>query len=285
MNRIGLLIGSIFLVLSTSVTFAQDPQSTDSAIIVNDSERIYRVYVPSGLDFTQEAVPLVLMLHGFTSNMDEIAEQSQMNTKADVEGFIVAYAQAESTFVPSWDTVGNSADVAFVDALLNVIIPKYNIDRTRVYASGHSQGGGMVARLACDLSDRFAAIAPVSGAYTDIPPNCARDRAMPLLSIHSQGDPTVPYDGFLGILPNIQEWTERWALTNRCGDAQRIVQVSPDWLEVTWDDCQAPVTLITVNDATHSWFGGRAPRNLSPVTDTINATDRIWEFFEQHQLP
>jgi polyhydroxybutyrate depolymerase len=86
-------------------------------------------------------------------------------------------------------------DVAFIRALLDSLERTYRIDRRRVYATGLSNGGMMSYLVACALSDRFAAVAPVSG---ELSMDCAPTIPVSVLIIHGTADENLPYNGGIG---------------------------------------------------------------------------------------
>lgn len=117
-------------------------------------------------------------------------------------------------------------DLQFVQDVISDISSKYQIDHTKIYATGFSNGGGFVGTIACSnvVSGLFAAFASVAGSfYTDIngPNNgCAPARSpLPILEIHGGDDETVFYDGGQGeggVLPAIPTWLGYWADRNEC---------------------------------------------------------------------
>lgn len=145
--------------------------------IINDELRRWMVYVPSSYT-GEKAVPMVLVMHGYTASMYAIAEESRWYDMAEENGFIVVFAQG---LVRPADLMGNiptamwlagafsalagdtdpDVDLKFLNALLDNIEAEYNIDTGRVYATGHSNGSLMTWALGCRYTNRFAAIAPV----------------------------------------------------------------------------------------------------------------------------
>lgn len=144
---------------------------------VNGELRRWMTYVPS--TYTgDEAVPLVLVMHGYTASMYAIAEESRWYDVAEENGFIVVFAQG---MVRPADALGNiptamwlggafsklvqgadpDADLNFLDSLLDRMEADFNIDASRIYATGHSNGSMMTWTLASRFTDRLAAIAPI----------------------------------------------------------------------------------------------------------------------------
>ena len=127
--------------------------------------------------------------------------QSRMDTSSDARGYIVAYPEGIATSWNAGDCCGDSwtdsvDDVQFTRDLLGAIEADYCIDPKRVFATGFSNGGFLSHRLGCEMSDVFAAIAPVAGVLGDVRRrSCKPKRAIPVLDFHGTADPVVPYNG------------------------------------------------------------------------------------------
>ena len=139
-------------------------------------ERTYLLHLPTGYDGI-EPLPLIIAMHGGLGSADNLQSQSGLSNKADSENFIVVYPEGVKggvLNVRTWNAgwcCGNSSssnvdDVGFIDSLLDTLVDRYAIDTNRIYATGMSNGGFMSYRLACELSDRIAAIAPVSASMS-----------------------------------------------------------------------------------------------------------------------
>lgn len=145
---------------------------------VNGELRRWMVYVPTSYTGSKE-VPLVLVMHGYTASMYAIAEESRWYDVAEKNGFIVVFAQG---LVRPADLMGNiptamwlagafsalagegtdpNVDLNFIDTLLDRMEGDYKIDKTRIYATGHSNGSLMTWATGSRYASRFAAIAPV----------------------------------------------------------------------------------------------------------------------------
>src|SRR3984885_6697634 len=141
-------------------------------LTVGGLNRTYVVHVPEGHD-QKTPMPLVLALHGATMNGPMMAWFSGLSRKADEAGFIAVYPNGTGNFSSFTWNGGNCCglavqnqvdDVAFINALLDDLMGSYNVATRRIYATGISNGAVMAYRLASELSDRIAAIAPVSGS-------------------------------------------------------------------------------------------------------------------------
>ena len=167
--------------------------------------RRYILHIPPSYSDTggADATPLVLLFHGWGGNAGEIARYTGLTAKADRAGFIAVMPQGLATRnvrEPHWNTPwlrlepGDPDHVAFIDDLLDALEAQLCIDSARVFSTGFSNGAGLSVRLACDLSDRIAAIAPVAGVYfppfsPNLPePGCLSTRPVPVIAFHGTAD-------------------------------------------------------------------------------------------------
>jgi polyhydroxybutyrate depolymerase len=245
------------------------------------------VHVPASVDLAA-ATPLVLNFHGFTSNADQQVFFSGMNPTADAEGFIVAYPQGIDSSWNAGDCCGNAVtqnidDVGFARALVARLQTELCIDERRIFATGMSNGGFMSHRLACEASDVFAAIAPVSAAMGM--PNCQPGRPVPVLMFNGTLDPLVNYDGnggFKGALETFAEWADHDACTGEPVPGKTAGQAACQ----THATCAADVTvtLCTFEGMGHCWPGNAFCPFGAASTD-LAANAEMWEFFMQYPLP
>jgi polyhydroxybutyrate depolymerase len=157
---------------------------------------------------------------------------SQWNEAADENGFIVVYPAGRGTGPKIWSMEGEQTpsrmpDVVFISELIDTLEAAYNIDTTRIYADGISNGGGMAFVLSCTLSHRIAAIGAVAAAQLLPWSWCADSRPVPMIAFHGTGDRLTPYNGGKVWLapetfPSIPTWTANWARRNRCAAAVEI---------------------------------------------------------------
>src|SRR5690606_11668886 len=150
--------------------------------------------------------PLVIGLHGTGGSASQFERDYDFSLKAELERFIVVYPNGVSSNgqfgLRTWNagTCCDYAarkkidDVKFISSLIDKLVNEYRIDPNRVYVTGMSNGGMMCYRLAAEIPDKIAAIAPVSGTmvYT---PTSEQKRSVPLLHLHSRLDKIVPSDG------------------------------------------------------------------------------------------
>jgi polyhydroxybutyrate depolymerase len=277
-------------------------------ISVAGEERWYLLTAPSAHDGATP-LPLVVELHGLAEGAAIAAQMSQFDTVAEREGFVMAYPNGSGSPV-RWDQhldARPNADFAFLDQLLDQIGEDLCIDRSRVYATGLSYGAIMSSALACARSERFAAIAPVSGVTH--PDGCTPGRAVPVLTFHGTVDPILYFNGGVGNLtaafsggtldpppspvdlngPGYPEAVAGWAAANGCGasvDERRSDHV----IERTYDcEADAEVRFFIIEGGGHSWpgsaFSASIEKIVGPTTSELDATEEIWRFFERHRLP
>jgi poly(3-hydroxybutyrate) depolymerase len=152
-------------------------------------------------------LPVVLNFHGGGGNAMGQERYARMDAVADREGFIVVYPNGIGVMQDSlltWNAGTccgiaarqESDDVGYVRALLDELARRLPVDSARVYATGLSNGAMMSYRLAAELSDRIAAIAPVAGASAM--PRFRAKRMVPILHVHSIDDARALYRGGLG---------------------------------------------------------------------------------------
>jgi polyhydroxybutyrate depolymerase len=188
------------LILSFNLTEAQ--QTLNESISHNGVWRQYIVYIPAIYDGTSP-VPLMFNFHGFTMTAnDQMTWGGDMRPVADTAGFILVYPQGTlfwgSTHwnVGSWTAGSTADDLGFTEAMIDALAGNYNIDLTRVYSCGYSNGGYFSFELACQLSGRIAAIGSVGGTMSTETFNaCNPLHPTPIVTIHGTADGTVSYSG------------------------------------------------------------------------------------------
>jgi len=183
--------------------FAQAQSTITGSINVDGRNRTYRLRVPPAAS-SGEQLPLLVVMHGFTQTAAQIEDAYAMNAVADTAGFYVVYPNGTNTFLflQGWNASlggGGVDDVAFIDALITELGNTTNVDTSRVYATGFSNGGGMSVVLGCALSGRIKGIAPIAAAIDPANgPLCRPALFRPLLQIHGTSDAVVAYGGSSG---------------------------------------------------------------------------------------
>jgi polyhydroxybutyrate depolymerase len=265
-------------------------------IEVGGRTRDYFVHVPPSYD-GQTAVPVVLVLHGATESPENVERLSGMSAKADKENFLAVYPRGtgrqERALMPTWNAGECCAyamenhvdDVAFLSALVDEIEQDYNVDAKRIFVTGISNGGMMSYRLACELSDKIAAIAPVEGAQ-DVP--CHPANRVSVMVFHGTADHLVPFDG--GSTPfqlgskrsdaSVADTVAFWVKQDGCSPAPQRDETAAVHTDL-YSGCKdgTSVALYAIQGGHHMWPGVRLSGNSVP------ATDLMWDFFSKHPKP
>jgi polyhydroxybutyrate depolymerase len=256
-------------------------------------ERRARVYVPR---HAATHAPLVLVLHGGFGTGTSAARQGNWDATAREHGFVAVYPDGCSRAWNAGACCGppmrrNVDDVGFLVALLDRVQRDDGTDPDRVFVTGISNGGMMAYRLACEASDRIAAIAPVAG--TLVLPGGMPAHPVSLLHVHGLADANVPFAGGLPTktaqrnpprYPPVRDGVQRFATAAGCTGATTTTTAGAVTTE-TWTG-GAPgttVQLVTIAGGGHSWPGGRQLlRALDPPSTALDATATIWQFFAAH---
>lgn len=290
-------------------------------------DRGYRIFRPSRHDVTRPT-PVVLMLHGGSGNAvsairtpcptGDLRHPSCWHRVAEAEGFVVVYP--EGTDFPAapgrrtwnagggrdpWHCVSAGAcragvdDVRYFRELLDHLGRWMAVDPGAVFATGLSNGGAMAHRLACELGDRVAAIAPVGGAnqYAALEP-CNPAQPVAVLHIHGTEDPCWTYaettrtcPGEVGLKVGARESTEGWAARNGCSGGP-VASPEPDEDGdglvaelLSWTGCDASVVLARLVGAGHTYPAGRQYQPPEAIGPTFRdwGSERIWAFFAAHR--
>jgi polyhydroxybutyrate depolymerase len=297
--RVLLVISGIIAVSVLIAVACYDVSNKTNGTIVSSGERRqYLLYVPKTYD-PANPTPLVISMHALGLWPAAQQDLSHWNKLADTYGFIVVYPSGTG-FPKIWrmrtepgskDDV--MKDVGFISDLIDKLEANYNIDPTRIYANGFSNGGGMAFVLSCRLSHRIAAVGTVSAAEVLPWSWCRETRPSPMIAFHGTADTIVPYGGgpskFFNItFPALSSWTASWAQRNQCKGKPNLFRVTVNVTRLAYTDCaeNADVVLYTINRGGHSWPGGKfmpawmvGPRNAE-----IDATQLIWDFFRYRSL-
>ena len=258
---------------------------------VGNDERTFIVHVP-GAPPREPKWTLVLAFHGVGSNAKQMAHISNFSEVADRERFLVVYPQGLGV-VPAWNTavVGKAKrsaadEIGFVKTMLAELHTLFAIDKTRIYATGFSNGGLLSHKIACEMSETIAAIGVVAAINAE--EECLPIRPVPVLAFHGLRDPVVIFSGVEEIgLPSVRTTMKDWAVRDGCTEEPELVEESGEVRCETWPGCRASteVTLCTVKEGHHTWPGGKNPSYMGHTTRDIDASDRLWAFFQKHPMP
>lgn len=218
----------------TTATTTPDGGTASSEDDFGGARPVSLFHVPAGYDASKPA-PLVLLLHGYGASGRLQEAYFRLLDVADTEGFFLVSPDGtlDSTQHRFWNAVDACCDfegkgvddVAYLTGLVAEIEKKYAIDPKRRFLVGHSNGGAMAYRLACDAADRFAAVVSLAGPFYFDPAKCRPTVPIAVLGIHGTADTTVPYDGGVlatahpgadGTLPSAVDTAKDWAAYDKC---------------------------------------------------------------------
>ncbi|GAB4521472.1 MAG: hypothetical protein OHK0046_32890 [Anaerolineae bacterium] len=267
--------------------------------------RNYRAYVPTTYDPQGEPLPLVIALHGRPDNGIGISYITDLNSKAEAEGFIAAYPDGiDNGWFYAPRAEDQLTDVGFLLRMVDELKAELNVDAQRIYVTGFSNGGFMTQSIACGTEGVFAAYAVVAATlYPGIEEDCADASPVPILFMHGTLDNSIPWEGQVAMSPgglaisgSVPETIEFWGTHNGCdaeSDTRIDVPQSDEAIRVgifpfTGCEGRGALRFYAIDGGGHNWPGnpGRIPAEIEgPVTVDINATDEIWDFLSQFSLP
>ena len=243
-------------------------------------EREYLLNVSS--NYTGDtAVPLLFDFHGLNGTAEQQNTDSQFNQLAETENFILVTPQSiDGWNVTGFPLGGDANDLGFIDALIDELSTTYNIDTNRIYAAGFSLGGFFSFELACQYSDTFAAIAPVSGVMTPtMATDCLPERPIPILQTHGTADDQLPYAQAQTVL--------QWWIDFNQTDLEPVITDLEDTFPDNGTTVQryvygngdngVSVEHLRIEGGQHIWPG-------SAGDSDINLAEEIWSFFSSYDL-
>lgn len=285
------------LLLLVGSTFSNFAQETINASIIHDGiQRDYILYIPEVYDGST-TVPLVLNFHGYGSNAAQQMFYGDFRDIADTEGFLLVHPEGTTFIGDQFWNVGfpglssNIDDVGFTEALIDELATLYAIDLDRVYATGMSNGGFMSFLLACQLSEKIAAVASVTGSMTqDTFDDCNAQHPTPVLQIHGTDDGVVLYNGNNLSIP-IADVISYWVDHNNC-ESTPTTTTLPDidpsdgsTIEHSvYEDGDNGITTehMKVIGGGHTWPGSVI--NTVGTNQDIDASMEIWLFFSRYDI-
>lgn len=262
------------------------PGDVERAFLSGSEQRSYRLAVPDSYD-PDEPVPLILNLHGATSNAIQQSVYSNLPRRAAERGAITITPDAVGGL---WQLSSDGTDDAFLVALVQDAMDRYCVDPARVHVAGLSLGAFKAAVTGCAHPDLFASIALVTVEVR--PGDCP---AMPVLAFHGTADNVVPYGegadpgvvvtGPNAGLPGAQDNMAAWAEGGGCSADKDVEPIGTDIERWSYPDCVegVDVDFYSIKGGGHTWPGSEIV--IGPTTQTIDATDLALDFFASHPRP
>ena len=269
----------------TAIPSTLQPVDAQRTVTVNGIERTYLLHIPAALT-NESSVPLVFVFHGLGEAANLIQQASGMNEVADANAFIVVYPNGSGpSSAQSWNAgkccgyalQNNVDETEFVRQIIADLGTVVKIDPKRIYASGFSNGGLLSYRLACDMSDTFAAVAPVAGVM--LYDQCQPKQPVALIDFHGMSDNIVPFGGG-GIVPDfnqpfppVMDSISAWTKFDGCAGLPQTEETNI-YAHTAFTSCQknTAVELYAVKGIGHSW----------PSQYVVPTSQIIWEFFKAH---
>jgi len=284
------LLSVIFLF---AILYTNAQQTLNQSMLHDGVTREYIVYIPAIYDGLNP-VPLLFNFHGYGMSANDQMTVLNMRAVADTAGFIIVYPQGTLHWgsphwnVGSWTIGSNADDIGFTEAMIDKLTTNYNIDLNRVYSCGYSNGGYFSFELACQLSDKIAAIGSVGGAMsTETYTSCNPLHPTPVITIHGTVDATISYDGTTPAnSKSLADVNSYWANFNNIVDPPIISTLpninSSDGSTVelslynNGDNCTS-LEHYKVIGGNHDWPGSWG--NMD-----INSDEVIWNFVSQYSI-
>lgn len=291
-------------------TRASTPGNHDESLKFGGSTRTFIVHVPPSFN-GKSRVPVVFMLHGAGGSGAGADSETGWTSKSDREGFIAVFPDgtpprpslpARFLLNPRlWnDGSGRGAagkenidDVGFISAIIDFVEAHYAADPDRIYCTGFSNGASMTFSVGVNLSNRIAAIAPVSGHLWLKQKQLAY--SVPLLFIIGTEDPLNPIAGGNVKLPwgveqyhpPVEDSLKEWERMLGCATQVETARDGNGVRELVYDRCSkgGEVLYYRIDGLGHVWPGGqnKLPEKwVGKPSDKLNATNVIWDFFKAH---
>ncbi len=303
----------VFVLLLTACQRPRKEVYQTEVLEIDGVERTYHIHFPP--DFSEtDAAPLVLALHGGGGQGLKFDESTAgtLIPAAEARGIVLVFpdgidkqwCDGRTEHLSEGRDCTAIDDVAFIAAIIEQMEQAYGIDPRRVYATGISNGGFMSIRLALDLTDRIAAVAPVAAQLSVALAEQTPPLPISIMIMNGTEDPIVPFDGgevklfdfsrSRGEILSTAETVERFRRYNECDTVPELVQLpenEPDdgtAVEIeSYTHCiyNTEVIFVRVVGGGHTWPGGQqylSPKIVGVVSQEINASEMILDFFLEH---
>jgi len=253
-------------------------RSERSLVTPDGRTRRYRIYVPSVIP-SGTSVPLVIALHGGLGTSSQFEANSGLNGFAESNRFIAVYPdgvgnQTDGSGFQTWNggyCCGPAAaqsidDITFIRNVVTDLRNSLPVNSSRVYALGHSNGGILSYRIACEMSDIVAAIGVQAGS--NVMTDCQPGLPVSVFHLHGTSDTNMPINGGKGsglsatVFVSARLAVDAMATVNGCNVAspRSLVASNSDVTALSWTNCKSnsEVRFVTVKNATHAWMGHAA---------------------------
>ncbi len=270
------------IILVSLFIFFCELSAQEYSFVYDGINRSYIVHVPSSYDGSKP-YSLILALHGYNTDPSNFsttytASGFQDPRRAEAFEYIVVFPYGSVENGNRGWNIGQGSgfstdDVGFISSLIDTMKSRYNINSNKIFATGHSNGAFMCYRLAVELSNKIAAVAPVEGLLDVAGLEDKIKKPIPILHIHALNDPTVPYTGMAGFAPGVDSLMKIWKHHNQCVDIPDTICNQPGVIGYEWraPATGADVALYQFTYGGHSW-----------LSNPLNSTDLVIDFFYNH---
>jgi polyhydroxybutyrate depolymerase len=275
------------------------------------------IFIPKTDQVPASGWSLVMMLHGAGGSAKNVIESTGWAELGEEKGFVTVFPNGTpknekrpQSFLgnpQTWNSGGtqslaagessatakNINDVGFLGALISRVRQEINIDPKRIYVAGHSNGAGMAYRFGFERTDLVAAIGVVAGHFFLEPKPL--DHPVSLLQIVGDKDPFTPMvggdvtiAGRTAMLPPALQSPRRWATMLGLAAEPRVLQDDDKLRILSWESSEkgAEVRSIVIKGHGHAY---PSPTDrfhpaflFGPTVKSLNATEKMWEFFREH---
>ena len=272
----------IMLLCALSCSENEDSADTEK-IFVNDIEREYILYIPESYD-GKSKLPILLNFHGGGMDASGQLYISDMRSLADTENFILVYPEGLyglwNVSLPSDpESKNNTDDIGFINTLIDQIASNYNIDTSRVYATGFSNGAGMSYTLACTMSNKIAAIVSMGGLLYKHTAENSKPDPVAIMSIHGTADQDRPYGGINNYYYSIDDIHDYWIDQNITNKVPDIISFNSNGQTVEYHSYKNGINNISID---HYKVIGGEHWWLDIEYEGLNTNRIIWDFVSKY---
>ncbi len=276
------------------------------SIVVDGIKRTFLYHIPKN---TATPPPLIIALHGGGGSGESMINLTKggFNTLSETYGYIVVYPDAVEKhwndgrgIEDYYSNRENIDDVKFISSLIDHFYSNFNIDKSRVFVTGMSNGGLMAFRIACELSEKVKGIAPVAASMSEnIYSVCNLSKQVSVIIIHGTDDPLIPFEGgtivfnginlgsVIGAINTANYFSNLYSCAN-ISEKQYLADRDPDdgtraW-KIEYTNCEnnTRILLIGIDGGGHTWPDGSPylPESvIGKVCRDFNACQEIVNFF------
>lgn len=288
------------------------PEIINGTISHQNMVRKYSLHIPDSYDGTEE-FPLVVFLHGGGGNAESAQNFTNFNSVSEQNEFLMLYPQAgfeldANSFV--WadgrglapDNLGID-DVGFINSLVDSLEIEYNVNPNKIYLCGFSNGSFLTQKIAFEMNSQFTAMGTLGGTMSqEFFDSGNPNRVIPMMYVFGTDDPLVPYNGgFVSGNQNLEPVVSAedavafWVSNNQCQTTLAPVELpnintndnsTVTVFEYTNGNCQnSKVKFYRINNGGHTWPGVNIQnQSLGQTNLDIQASEELWEFFDQFEL-